>query len=60
MSDCPSRKIIFYTEQEAKEALISMLVGLAANNLSHLTPHPFKVFLSYSHPPTIDRIKALI
>ena len=43
-----------------KEALISMLVGLAANNLSHLTPHPFKVFLSYSHPPTIDRIKALI
>ena len=43
-----------------KEALISMLVGLAANNLSHLTPHPFKVFLSYSHPPTIDRIKAVI
>ena len=43
-----------------KEALISMLVGLAANNLSHLTPHPFKVFLSYSHPPTIDRIKAII
>ncbi len=43
-----------------KEALISMLVGLAANNLSHLTPHPLKVFLSYSHPPTIDRIKAVI
>ena len=43
-----------------KEALISMLVGLAANNLSHLTPHPFKVFLSHSHPPTIDRIKAVI
>ncbi|MBT4926706.1 M48 family metallopeptidase [bacterium] len=43
-----------------KEALTSMLVGLAANNLSHLTPHPFKVFLSYSHPPTIDRIKAII
>ena len=43
-----------------KEALISMLVGLASNNLSHLTPHPFKVFLSYSHPPTIDRIKAVI
>ena len=43
-----------------KESLNSMLVGLAANNLSHLTPHPFKVFLSYSHPPTIDRIKAVI
>ena len=41
------------------EALISMLIGLSANNLSHLTPHPLKVFLSYSHPPVIDRIKAV-
>ena len=40
-------------------ALISMLKGLAANNLSHLTPHPLKVFLSYSHPPVIDRISAI-
>ena len=42
-----------------KEALISMLKGLAANNLSHLTPHPFMVFLSYSHPPVMDRIEAV-
>ena len=42
-----------------REALISMLIGLSANNLSHLTPHPLKVFLSYSHPPVIDRIKAV-
>ena len=42
-----------------KEALISMLIGLAANNLSHLTPHPFKVFLSYSHPPVLKRISAV-
>ncbi len=42
-----------------KDALISMLKGLAANNLSHLTPHPFTVFLSYSHPPVIDRITAI-
>ena len=41
------------------QALISMLIGLSANNLSHLTPHPMKVFLSYSHPPVIDRIKAV-
>ena len=41
------------------EALISMLIGLSANNLSHLTPHPLKVFLSYSHPPVVDRIKAV-
>jgi len=40
-------------------ALISMLKGLAAHNLSHLTPHPLKVFLSYSHPPVIDRISAI-
>ena len=41
------------------QALISMLIGLSANNLLHLTPHPMKVFLSYSHPPVIDRIKAV-
>jgi STE24 endopeptidase len=42
-----------------KDALISMLKGLAANNLSHLTPHPLMVFLSYSHPPVMDRIAAV-
>ncbi|MBI89033.1 MAG: peptidase M48 [Candidatus Marinimicrobia bacterium] len=41
------------------EPLISMLKGLAASNLSHLTPHPFIVFLSYSHPPVSDRIAAI-
>lgn len=41
------------------EPLISMLKGLSASNLSHLTPHPLMVFLSYSHPPVIDRIKAV-
>ena len=39
--------------------LISMLKGLAASNLSHLTPHPLMVFLSYSHPPVIDRVAAV-
>lgn len=42
-----------------KDALINMLRGLSANNLSHLTPHPLTVFLSYSHPPTLDRIAAV-
>ena len=41
------------------EALISMLKGLSASNLSHLTPHPLKVFLSYSHPPVSQRITAV-
>lgn len=41
------------------DALIAMLKGLAARNLSHLTPHPFTVFLSYSHPPVRERIAAV-
>ena len=48
-----------YDTTNNREALVSMLIGLSANNLSHLTPHPLKVFLSYSHPPVIDRIKAV-
>ena len=48
-----------YDTTKNREALVSMLIGLSANNLSHLTPHPLKVFLSYSHPPVIDRIKAV-
>ena len=41
------------------EPLISMLKGLAVSNLSHLTPHPLMVFLSYSHPPVTARISAV-
>ena len=48
-----------YDTTKNRKALISMLIGLSANNLSHLTPHPLKVFLSYSHPPVVDRIKAV-
>ncbi len=46
------------TTQKPKP-LISMLKGLSASNLSHLTPHPLMVFLSYSHPPVVDRIAAV-
>ena len=48
-----------YDTTDNRDALVSMLIGLSANNLSHLTPHALKVFLSYSHPPVIDRIKAV-
>ena len=48
-----------YDTTNNREALVSMLIGLSANNLSHLTPHPLKVFLSYSHPPVVDRINAV-
>ena len=40
-------------------ALITALKKLSKDNLSHLTPHPFTVFLSYSHPPIHERIKAM-
>ena len=31
-----------------------------ADNLANLTPHPFTVFLLYSHPPLLQRIAALL
>lgn len=39
--------------------LINALKKLSADNLSNLTPHPFYVFLNYSHPPVLERIKTL-
>ena len=39
--------------------MISGLKNLTVKNLGNLTPHPLPVFLSYSHPPVLERIKAL-
>jgi len=39
--------------------LVTALKKLSAHNLSNLTPHPFYVFLNYSHPPVLERIQAL-
>lgn len=41
------------------ESMISALKKLSVENLSNLTPHPFKVFLSYSHPPVLVRVRAI-
>jgi len=41
------------------DAMIMALKKLSVHNLSNLTPHPFAVFLHYSHPPLLERIKAL-
>lgn len=41
------------------KSLITALKTLSKDNLSNLTPHPFYVFINYSHPPMIERIAAL-
>jgi STE24 endopeptidase len=40
-------------------AMISALQKLSADNLANLVPDPFYVFLHYSHPPVVQRIRAL-
>ena len=40
-------------------SLINALKKLSVENLSNLVPHPFYVFLNYSHPPLLNRIRAL-
>jgi len=39
--------------------MIDALKKLSTKNLSNLTPHPFYVFLNYSHPPLLQRIQAI-
>ncbi|MEC7862960.1 MAG: M48 family metallopeptidase [Verrucomicrobiota bacterium] len=41
------------------DSLITALKKLSADNLSNLTPHPFYVFMHYSHPPVSERIVEL-
>ena len=41
------------------EHLIEGLKKLTATNLGNLTPHPLTVWLSYSHPPVLNRILSL-
>ncbi|WP_299127169.1 M48 family metallopeptidase [uncultured Winogradskyella sp.] len=41
------------------EPLISSLKKLSKNSLSNLTPHKAYVFMHYSHPKLLDRIKNL-
>jgi STE24 endopeptidase len=40
-------------------AMIDALKKLSVHNLSNLLPHPFYVFLNYSHPPVLKRIEAI-
>jgi len=41
------------------EAFITALKTLSVHNLSNLRPHPFYVFLNYSHPTVLQRIREI-
>jgi STE24 endopeptidase len=60
-----SRKNEFEADAFAKETygaepLISSLKKLSKKHLSNLTPNKFYTFIHYSHPPLVERLKALI
>jgi len=42
-----------------RESLISSLKKLSKSSFSHLTPHPLRVILDYTHPPIMERIRAM-
>jgi STE24 endopeptidase len=59
-----SRKNEFQADAYAKEtycgqALSNALKKLSVDSLSNLYPHPAYVFFHYSHPPLLQRLKAL-
>ncbi|MDX6747274.1 M48 family metallopeptidase [Polaribacter sp. PL03] len=59
-----SRKFEYQADNFAKETfaskpLISSLKKLSKNSLSNLTPHPAYVFMHYSHPTLLQRVKNL-
>jgi len=59
-----SRKHEYEADAFAKKtydgtALAHALKKLSAENLSNLTPHPAYVFVHYSHPTLLSRLKAL-
>jgi STE24 endopeptidase len=59
-----SRKFEYQADNYAKqtfkaEHLITSLKKLSKNSLSNLTPHPAFVFMHYSHPTLLQRIKNL-
>lgn len=59
-----SRKFEYQADNYAKETfagapLISSLKKLSKKSLSNLTPHPAYVFMHYSHPTLLQRVKNL-
>ncbi len=59
-----SRKFEYEADDYAKttsdaNALKMCLKKMSVHHLSNLQPHPTYVFFNYSHPPLLDRLKAL-
>ncbi|MBT3647002.1 MAG: M48 family metallopeptidase [Flavobacteriales bacterium] len=50
----------FARETYSGEPLASALKTLTAENLGNLKPHPWYVFVHYSHPPVLKRLERLI
>jgi len=42
-----------------KDDFITALKKMSIDSLANLTPHPFKVFVTDSHPPVLKRIRAI-
>jgi STE24 endopeptidase len=65
VANCVSRKHEFEADDFAAKttgqpgAMVSALKKLSASNLTNLTPHPLTVWLEYSHPPVLERVRAL-
>jgi STE24 endopeptidase len=64
-SNIRSRKNEYQADDFAKkhglsEYLVSALKKLSSHNMSNLTPHPWVVFLEYSHPPLYERVKKML
>ena len=49
----------FAGENLSPKPLQDALKKLSVNHLSNLQPHPAYVFFHYSHPPLLQRLKAL-
>ncbi len=60
-----SRKMEYQADGFAQKyglgiSLINGLKKLSAENLSNLTPHPAYVFVNYSHPTLLQRVKKIL
>jgi STE24 endopeptidase len=60
-----SRKFEYQADDFAKfhydkNALISALKKLSKKSLSNLTPHKASVFMHYSHPTLLNRVRNLM